>query len=436
MDRGYAIVRRAGSPTSDTGRSSARSTELSLRPSFAPYDPAVDPNTAQQVLRLSPDAPLTPSTVEAAFARESWERHPSRYPDEAGRAAATEWAATLAQARSVLLQSMTAADVAPWAPPAAGPSATAAGSAPMTWSATEIEPVVPAGASGPAPAPRSGRGRRVGLVAGIVAASAGVVALIAGAVFGATKVAEQFVDEVSVLAEQPEWTGETIRYSSDETLFTFPAAMEEYFDGRYWDECPDEFAGFCWQWAVIPEESCTSLEVDLEFTEDESAWTGDEREVVAFTDVEAGEVTPLVFGHHDYDWAWIADVRCLDEPAPAPSGASTTANAVTTPMARLEAGRWSSEDTGFYVLGTLEIHDDGRLDELCPDGFTRGCWQATIVPEDTCGRLSIQYSFRVEDGTDQSHVTWRTAEAGESVNVVFGNDDAEHGWISHVACMN
>lgn len=391
----------------------------------------MDPNTAQQVLRLSPDAPLTPSTVEAAFARESWERHPSRYPDEAGRAAATEWAATLAQARSVLLQSMTSPDVAPWAPPATGSLAASAG---FTPSPTEIQPVVPAGDSAPTPAPKGGRGRRVGLVAGIVAVSAGVVALVVGAVFGATRVAEQFVDEVSVLAEQPEWTGETLRYSSGETLFTFPAAMEEYYDGRYWDECPEEFAGACWQLAVIPEASCTSLEVDLEFTDDESAWTGDEREVVAFTDVGAGEITPVVFGHHDYDWAWIADVRCLD--APAPSGASTSASAVTTPMARLEAGRWSSEDTGFYVLASLEVHEDGRLDELCPDGFARGCWQATIVPEASCGRLSIQYSFRMEDGTDQSHVTWRTTEAGEPVNVVFGNDDAEYGWISHAACMN
>ena len=77
----------------------------------APYDPAVDPNTARHVLRLSPDAPLTPSTIEAAFASESWERHPSRYPDAAGRAAADEWAATLAEARTVLLRS-TPPDVA------------------------------------------------------------------------------------------------------------------------------------------------------------------------------------------------------------------------------------------------------------------------------------------------------------------------------------
>lgn len=396
----------------------------------------MDPNTARQVLRLSPDAPLTPSTVDAAFARESWERHPSRYPDAAGRDAATDWAATLAQARAVLLQSTTSPDVAPWAPPAAGPLPTAAGSVPITSGMPGVAPVVQSGAAAPTPARRSGRGRRVGLVAGIVAASAGVVALIVGAAFGATRLAEQFADEVSVLAEQPEWTGETLRYSSDETLYSFPAAMEEYYDGRYWDECPEEFAGECWQLAVIPEASCAALEVDLEFTDDESSWTGDEREVVPFTDVEAGEVTPVVFGHHDYDWAWIADVRCLDAPAPAPSGASTSASAVTTPMARLEAGRWSSEDTGFYVLASLEVHDDGRLDELCPDGFARGCWQATIVPEASCGRLSIQYSFRMEDGTDQSHVTWRTAEAGEPVNVVFGNDAAESGWISHVACVN
>lgn len=398
----------------------------------------MDPNTARQVLRLSPDAPLTSATVDAAFARESWERHPSRYPDSEGRDAATEWAATLAQARAVLLQSMSAPDVAPWAPPAAGPLPTAAGPAPITPGMPGVAPVAPAGATAPTPARRSGRGRgrRIGLVAGIVAASAGVVALVVGAAFGATRVAEQFVDEVSVLAEQPEWTGETLRYSSDETLYSFPAAMEEYTDGRYWDECPEEFAAACWQLAVIPEASCGALEVDVDFTDEEWAWVGDEREVLAFTDVEAGEVTPVVFGHHDYDWAWIADVRCLDG-APVGEPSSRDSLAVDTPLTRVEAGRWEADATGFRFGAALEVYDDGRLDSLCPAGFERGCWQTTIVPEASCGSLEIQYSLGNGGEAELTETTWRPggAVAGEPVEVVFGHDDYEYGWISGVTCF-
>jgi hypothetical protein len=294
----------------------------------------------------------------------------------------------------------------------------------------------PAGSPGPAPAPRSDRRRRVRLVAGIVAASAGGVALIVGAIFGATKVAEQFVDEVSVLAEQPAGTGETLRYSSDETRFTFPAAMEEYSDGRYWDECPAEFGGACWQLAVIPEASCASLEVQLEFTDDGSAWTGEERDVLAFTDVGAGEVTPVVFGHHDYDWAWIADVRCLDAPAVA-APSSRDSVAAITPLARLEAGRWAAEDTGYRFEAALETYDDGRLEAWCPSGFERGCWQTALIPETSCGSLEIQYSFGNGATAELTETTWRPGGvvAGTPVEVVFGHDDYEYGWISGVACI-
>ena len=276
--------------------------------------------------------------------------------------------------------------------------------------------------------------RRFALVGGIVAASAAVVALVVAAVLGATRLAEQLVDEAAVLADDPAWTGETIRSSSDETLLTFPAALEECTDGRYWQECPDEFREACWQMAIIPEDSCASLEVDLEFTNDESAWSGDEQRTLAFTDAAAGTAIPVVFGHDDYDWAWVADVRCLDEPEPTTEGASTTSSAVTTPMGRLEAGRWASEETGFYAAASLQFHDDGRLDHLCPDGFVRGCWQATLVPEANCGSLRVQYTLRQADGSEVEKATWRIAVAGEPVHVVFGDDSSEAGWISHVVC--
>ena len=411
----------------------------------------MDLNTARHVLRLDPLAPLTAEAVETAYAREAWARHPSRYPDAGGFEAATAWAGTLAEAREVLLQSAPSTDATSWAPPAisAAPPqamqwATPAPSAvptPIPSEAVGLDvPPVAATAStiasmGSASTGRRDR-RRVGLVVGIVAASAGVIALIGGAAFGATRLAEQLVDDASALAEDPWLTGETVRYSADEMLFTFPAAVEEYYDGRYSGRCPAEYDFGCWEMAIITEASCASLEVDIEFTNDEAARVGDEQEILAITDVAAGAATPVVFGHNEYDWAWIADVRCLDARPPAPSGASTTESAVSTPMARLEAGRWTSEDTGFYVLASLEVHDDGRLDELCPDGFERGCWQTTIVPEAACGRLRIQYSFRAEDGSEMTQATWRTVEAGEPVNVVFGHDEYEYGWISHVACLS
>jgi hypothetical protein len=56
------------------------------------------------------------------------------------------------------------------------------------------------------------------------------------------------------------------------------------------------------------------------------------------------------------------------------------------------------------------------------------------VPEENCGSLRIQYTLRAADGSELEKATWRIAEAGEPVHVVFGNDDVEYGWISHVAC--
>ncbi|WP_203230904.1 hypothetical protein, partial [Agromyces humi] len=63
----------------------------------------MDALTARQVLRLSPDSPLTPELVEHAYAAESAARHPSLYPDPAARAQAEQWAATLQEARAALL---------------------------------------------------------------------------------------------------------------------------------------------------------------------------------------------------------------------------------------------------------------------------------------------------------------------------------------------
>ncbi|HEU4467120.1 MAG TPA: hypothetical protein VFR98_11380, partial [Agromyces sp.] len=186
----------------------------------------MDLNTARHVLRLDPLAPLTAEAVETAYAREAWARHPSRYPDAAGFEAATVWAGTLAQAREVLLQSAPPTDATSWAPPAisAAPPqamqwATPAASAvptpiPSEAVGLDVPPVAATESTvasmGSASTGRRDR-RRVGLVVGIVAASAGVIALIGGAAFGATRLAEQLVDDASALAEEPWVTGETVR---------------------------------------------------------------------------------------------------------------------------------------------------------------------------------------------------------------------------------
>jgi len=391
----------------------------------------VDPNTARTLLRLDPFAPLTAEAVEAAFAHESWARHPSRYPDDAGREAAEAWATTLAEARSVLLGTTMTTDAAQWAPPAAVPTHHAG--PPRTQGPGE--PVaMPQQTSPSEPDPRNRRRRRTALVVGIVAASAAVIALVGGAVFGAAKLAERFVEQAAIAGETGPYAEDAVSYSAAQTHFSFPAAVEQYSDGRYADRCPAGFGVGCWQMAVITEASCASLEVEVAYTHEETAWTGDEQETLAFTEVAAGAVIPLVFASDEYEWAWIEDVRCLDAPDPAYSGPSTSASAVGTPLRRLESGYWASADTGFSILGSLQMHGDGSLDHLCPDGFVRGCWQATIVPEDACGRLGIQYSLRKEDGSEMTRETWRTARAGEPVHVVFGHDDSEYGWISHVTC--
>ena len=128
-----------------------------------PYDHAVDPNTARQVLHISPDTPLTPALIESAYAEESWTRHPSRYPEGPGRAQAEEWATTLGTARAVLLH-----DVASAAPAAS----------------------VPGPAASVAPAPAAAQPRRrlsTGAIVGIVAGAVAVVALIGFAIWGGVR---------------------------------------------------------------------------------------------------------------------------------------------------------------------------------------------------------------------------------------------------------
>jgi hypothetical protein len=109
--------------------------------------------------------------------------------------------------------------------------------------------------------------------------------------------------------------GSVEHYYSGETLYTFPAALEIYSDGRYWAECPAEHEQGCWEMALITESDCAALEVTLGFSIDETAWEPDATELARIDDVTGYAATPVVFGNDDYPYGWITEVVCLDEPA-------------------------------------------------------------------------------------------------------------------------
>lgn len=246
-----------------------------------PYDQPVDPNSARQVLRIFPDAPLTVELVERAYAGESWARHPSRYQDAEHRARAAEWAQTLASARDVLLREARAT-----------PSATAARK-------------------------RLSTGAIIGIAAGAVA----VLALVAVAIFGAASLVTHFASNAEDAIESATGGGDGLdeseiddveRYESSETFYTFPAALEVYNDGRLDAECPSDYLEGCWQTALFTDESCDTMQVELAFSDSPTDPAPEHVETVEKHDVEAGEAVDVVFGHDEYDYGWINEVTCLD----------------------------------------------------------------------------------------------------------------------------
>ncbi len=254
-----------------------------------PYDRAVDPNTARQVLRISPDTPLTPALIESAYAEESWTRHPSRYPEGPGRAEAEAWATTLATARAALLHQV----------------------------ASTTPPSVPGAAASVVPEPVAAQPRRrlsTGAIVGIVVGGIAVVALIGFAIWGGVRLVTDAAGTVNeaIEAESSDAPADVERFESSETFFTFPAALEIYADGRYNPQCPPGFASGCWQMALFTEADCATLEVELGYSSDIDAALPDETETVHLEAVEAGEETPLVFGNDDYEYGWVNQVTCLD----------------------------------------------------------------------------------------------------------------------------
>lgn len=245
----------------------------------------MDLTFARSVLRLDPAIPLTPEVIEQAYAHESWERHPSRYPEGEAKQAAEAWAGTLAEARASLLDAAT------------------------TSTDGAVAPIARRGLS---------RGAIVGIVAGGLALVA--VLVIAGivAVQLARQVGEQFaappvVEETLPGGDAPpEATDPDVdRMEASETFFTFPAAVEFYSEGRYGHLCGVEYLEGCWEMALFTDADCAALEIDLGFANDIDAPRPEETRLVTEAEVAAGEATPVVFGHDEYDYGWIENVRCV-----------------------------------------------------------------------------------------------------------------------------
>jgi hypothetical protein len=262
----------------------------------------VDLTFARSVLRLDPAIPLTPEVIEQAYAHESWERHPSRYPEGDAKQAAEAWAGTLAEARASLLDAATTAD----------------------------------GAAAPVARRGLSRGAIIGIVAGglalvAVLVIAGIVAVQVARQFGeqfaAPPVVEETVpgdeagtaepgdepgdDEIAGGDATPEATDPNVeRLEASETFFTFPAAIEFYSDGRYGHLCGLEYLEGCWESALFTEQDCAALEIDLGFANDIDAIRPEETRMVTEAEVAAGEATPVVFGNDAYDYGWVENIRC------------------------------------------------------------------------------------------------------------------------------
>jgi hypothetical protein len=250
----------------------------------------VDPNTARGVLRLDPAEPLTLQSVDDAYQRELWTRHPSRYPDNEGRAAAEAWRVTLGSAHAALV--------------------------------AEVMRPAPSNVAVAAPRRRLSGGAIVGIVvAGVVALAlfiavgVGVVSLVREATAAVIQQADGYADESADDSANAPGDETVERYRAGETLYSFPSALEIYWDGRYSAECPAEHEFGCWEMALFTESDCGTMQVTLAFSVEEAGWDADATELVMIRDVTADAATPVVFGNDEYPYGWIAEVVCLDEPA-------------------------------------------------------------------------------------------------------------------------
>ncbi|MFK4729257.1 hypothetical protein ROT00_06185 [Agromyces mediolanus] len=166
----------------------------------------------------------------------------------------------------------------------------------------------------PTPPSRPAHGVGGGAIAAIAGGAAALFLVLSVPVGIA---AATFGEELAVVladSEATSWAGPEIdpvdRLQSGETLYTFPAALENYGDGRYGALCPASYVEGCWQSAVFTEADCGSVLVRLGFSNDPTALEPERMETIELRDVIAYDATPVVFGNDDYEYGWVADLVC------------------------------------------------------------------------------------------------------------------------------
>ncbi|GAA2459203.1 hypothetical protein [Agromyces soli] len=170
----------------------------------------------------------------------------------------------------------------------------------------------------PGPAPQSPPPTRArGVGGGVIAASAGGAAalflvLLVPVSFAAVHLGQQFAVVVDGQADGSAAAASELvdRLQSGETRYTFPAALENYGDGRYSGLCPAEYAEGCWQSAVFTESDCATVSVVLWFSNDPEGYEPEQTATIELHDVVPYEAAPVVFGNDGFEYGWVADVLC------------------------------------------------------------------------------------------------------------------------------
>ena len=101
--------------------------------------------------------------------------------------------------------------------------------------------------------------------------------------------------------------------------------------------------------------------------------------------------------------------------------------------------RYESSETHFTFPAALELYHDGRLDAECSFDYVEGCWQTAVFPDAGCDTMQVDLAFS-NSPTDPAPEHVETVEkhdvrAGRAVDVVFGDDEYDYGWVNDVMCL-
>ena len=355
-------------------------------------------------------------------------RRSNAIPRSEGRRAAESWALTLAEARSTLLRSIGTTDTAAWTPPVVPPRAVSGPFVPPGWTPGD-SPDGPALAAAPPPdgaarAVARSRRRRHGLIVddNVQRSIARIVALFVGAGFGATLVRR------------------TTRPTGHPRSRTPPGRSR---DGRRADIGAEPRRRCCFRrrWSGPTTSVCGPMPPPSSPPGAGRRRSSPSRHAPRCRSISSSPMTATTGSSRRAETIAAADVAAGESPRRSSSDTTATTRvdrrramhgdgAVTVEpgdegarhgLARLRGskqGSGRSRTPGFWFLASLEVYDDGRLGS-CPAEFERGCWQAAIVPEASCDRLTVQYSFA--DGTTsqlKQSLTRADVAPGEPVGVV------------------